>query len=1372
MLSRLGRFEIKGEIGRGGFGQVFLASDPVMHRVVAIKVLTATEDAASFDRFKNEATAAGNLQHENIVTVHEFGQEGQIPFLVMEYLKGEDLQQIIRNRTPLSLYQKLRIMDQVADGLHFAHRSGVVHRDVKPANVMVLEGGLAKVMDFGIARLMLDTSPRLTRQGYLVGTVIYMAPELFTSPDVEPDALSDIWSYGVILYELLSGKNPFQTGSMQSEMYRILHEDPPPLATSDCPADLQAILNRLMSRNRETRYQSLEDTRFDLQPVLKNLEKAEADRLVSDARQMMFEQKLDEALEAARKARKMDPQNGSARITFERIQDEKRKQSVRLQIDDLVRRSRQAADQRKIAEAMALLKEAQKLDSSDEKVLANLQDLHQLKLKLEEAETLITEAGKEFHDGRLTAAFEHASDAVLHDPANPEAKRLLESIRDALQTRENENALDVEILHVRGLVAVNDLELALETLRAAQSKYYDRKDARELAGRIVQLIAERDSSREYSGRLNQAKELVRTARFEEAVKELEGLRESFPHQSELTDLLAYATRESKSRKRSERVKQITDTAAELTRSLQFDEAIRIIEEGLKEYPDDFTLPRLLRATYSALQDSERERALQAGLQRCEEFRQQHKWKEALNLVKLLLSDNPNHPDLRELAEKIRQERDQTESAAGARSSVEKAEALLREGRPDSAITVLEAAILSMGAQSELTVLLNRAREAQKAENDRQYIEAELQHAEAFEKRGDFATGLKIIEGALHRFPQSAELSVAKERFNQAQRVPPTAEAQAPSLQPQVPAPKPYVRPIEPDEHLEPAAPKWRIYALSATILAALAGVVTWLLPSGVKVTPEKLTFAYSPGGNLPSQTITATSSREIPDPKTSENWIRFTRRNVGSDKAEFAVEISPAELTPGSHTAYLTFPSHKIPVNVTVASANVDFRPPSVTFSYAPGAIPAQKVVVTSPSKIPDPKASEPWVTFTRRNIAKDRAEFDVHVSANGLAAGPHSAFLTFGNIGKVPVGLMIPGGATIEIYPAFLAFPGGGQQQKVIVTGPGVLPDPKPSEPWIAFTRANVSPGKAEFLVTISAGALPPGLPPGKKYGSLIFSSDRKVQVELTPGPALLDIQPDTLAFPGAGNQQTITVTGPVAIPDPTSTDPWLTFTRRDSGPGKSEFAIQASSHGLAVGPHVAYLAFAPEKQVRVQLTVAPLEVQPSELRFKYKRGGPAPQPQTITATGPPDMQDPSKKAPWIQWTRTGSGSKTQFVVQILPDKLTSDANVDDLIFSPRNKVRIDALVLDAPEAAPESAGTIFWSGGALNPGDELWIKEKRMVRGPGAISGRLPKADIKIDRTKLPPAIRVLEEPSQENNFILRLQLSSAPPLYYLAIPWSLKK
>ncbi len=552
MISRLGRFEIQAEIGRGGFGQVFRAFDPVMNRVVAVKVLTATDDASSLNRFKNEATAAGNLHHENIVTVYEFGMEDTTPYLVMEYLQGEDLQQILKKPASLSLHQKLKVMDQVADGLHCAHRNGVLHRDVKPANIMVLKDGAVKIMDFGIARLMRDTSTRLTQQGYLIGTVVYMAPELFAG--IEVDALCDIWSYGVILYELLAGSNPFQTGVLQSEMYRIVNQDVamPPLSV--CPADLQGVVGKLLARQRENRYQTLEDARFDLQPILRNLEKTEADRLLSIAQQLLFQQKWDEALSTAREARKLDPQNGTARIIFERAQEGMQRRSLRPRIEELLRRGNECAEQRKISDAIDLLESARKLDDSNEKVLARLQELRALKLRLEEAAALVSEADEELRGNRVTSAFEHASEAVSLDPDNQDAQRLLKKLQEAMQAREADRIVEREIRRARGLMAVDDLDGAVAVLNDVQEKYPGRAQTEDLLTKLAQSIAERERRRDFAKRLEQAKRSVREAQFEEAVKELEQLLRLFPKDVEATDLLVYARQELKAKQKSEEVK--------------------------------------------------------------------------------------------------------------------------------------------------------------------------------------------------------------------------------------------------------------------------------------------------------------------------------------------------------------------------------------------------------------------------------------------------------------------------------------------------------------------------------------------------------------------------------------------------------------------------------------------------------------------------------------------------------------------------------------------------------------------------------------------------------------------------------------------------
>ena len=206
--AQIGRFLVQSELGRGGFGRVFKAFDPTVSRLVAIKVLTAGgQDVLT--RFRNEATVAGNLRHENIVTVYEYGEYEDKPFLAMEFLDGEDLHHAIATKRPLSLLQKCQIMSQVAEGLYCAHSNGVVHRDVKPSNVMVLGDGRVKIMDFGIARVIRDSeATRLTQEGYMLGTLLYMAPEQMAGN--ETDALCDTFAYGVIYYELLTGRYPIR----------------------------------------------------------------------------------------------------------------------------------------------------------------------------------------------------------------------------------------------------------------------------------------------------------------------------------------------------------------------------------------------------------------------------------------------------------------------------------------------------------------------------------------------------------------------------------------------------------------------------------------------------------------------------------------------------------------------------------------------------------------------------------------------------------------------------------------------------------------------------------------------------------------------------------------------------------------------------------------------------------------------------------------------------------------------------------------------------------------------------------------------------------------------------------------------------------
>ena len=204
-LRKLGKYEIRSELGRGAMGVVYKAYDPILEREVALKTMMATMgalDGESKSRFYREARSAAKLTHRNIVTIYDMGEEQGIPFIAMEFLDGIDLHRKLKLGGPLPLREGLNIISQVLRGLHYAHQFEIVHRDIKPANIYILRNGTAKILDFGIAKL---ASSEMTRTGMVLGTVDYMSPEQIRA-EKAVDGRSDLFSAGVILYEFIAGR--------------------------------------------------------------------------------------------------------------------------------------------------------------------------------------------------------------------------------------------------------------------------------------------------------------------------------------------------------------------------------------------------------------------------------------------------------------------------------------------------------------------------------------------------------------------------------------------------------------------------------------------------------------------------------------------------------------------------------------------------------------------------------------------------------------------------------------------------------------------------------------------------------------------------------------------------------------------------------------------------------------------------------------------------------------------------------------------------------------------------------------------------------------------------------------------------------------
>jgi len=284
--SNLGRYEIRAPLGAGGMGEVYLAQDTKLDRRVALKILPAdvTANQEHMRRFVQEAKAASALNHPNIITIHEIDQTDSVHFIATEFIDGETVRERVRH-APMKLAEVLDVGAQVASALSAAHAAGIIHRDIKPENIMLRRDGIVKVLDFGLAKLIerlppdsVDTGAPTravvkTDPGVVMGTAIYMSPE--QARGISVDARTDIFSLGIVLYEMVTGRLPFEGSTSSEVLASILGEkEPQPLArySREVPAELERIVSKALRKNRDQRYQTIQDLLLDLKSLTQELE--------------------------------------------------------------------------------------------------------------------------------------------------------------------------------------------------------------------------------------------------------------------------------------------------------------------------------------------------------------------------------------------------------------------------------------------------------------------------------------------------------------------------------------------------------------------------------------------------------------------------------------------------------------------------------------------------------------------------------------------------------------------------------------------------------------------------------------------------------------------------------------------------------------------------------------------------------------------------------------------------------------------------------------------------------------------------------------------------------------------------------------------
>ena len=465
---KIGKYEVVDLLGKGGMGVVYKATDPLLGRLVAIKMMTTVDYVDNPDllqRFYREAQSTGNLHHRNIVTVYELGDQDGSPYLVMEYLEGESLDAMISSRRPFTLLDKISLIIEVCDGLAYAHQKSVVHRDIKPGNIMVLKDSGVKIVDFGIAHIGNRT---VTRTGQLLGSLPYMSPEQISGRQV--DARTDIFSLGVVLYQLLTHSLPFEGDTPAATLLKIIHDAPRPLADflDSFPPELEEILLRALAKSREERYTSVQDLAFELVQVRERIQQEVIDELLHQAESLLAGQDLGRAKEQLQQVLKIDRHNPRAvellRTTQQRIQQ----QEVGEQVRQLKGQAEEAYQRDQFALALELIQRAINLHSTDPDLQRLRVNVQHAKTRADELQRAMERAEGAYQKGELDSAKQAIEEALALAPDDVHAKSLYRAIQRDWTQREQRRQVHSLIEEARKEVAARQFTLALDVLRKAE----------------------------------------------------------------------------------------------------------------------------------------------------------------------------------------------------------------------------------------------------------------------------------------------------------------------------------------------------------------------------------------------------------------------------------------------------------------------------------------------------------------------------------------------------------------------------------------------------------------------------------------------------------------------------------------------------------------------------------------------------------------------------------------------------------------------------------------------------------------------------------------------------------------------------------------
>jgi len=689
MLKSLGKFRIISEVGRGAMGVVYRAEDN-LGRAVALKVPppSLAVDKELLQRFNREARSAASLKHDNIVWIMESSEIDATPYIAMEFIEGETLAQIISSRRAMPIVRKLDIIIQTCRGLQYAHKKQVVHRDIKPSNIMVEHDGPVKIVDFGIAHLSGGTLLTLTQEGQRLGTPSYMSPEQTKGQPADPR--SDIFSVGVVLFELLTYQKPFLGDEIGVVWYKIQNEPPTPLSEllPTCPPELQKVVSKALAKNRDDRYQTAEDLGFALQQVSDYFKHDMIEVYVQEGRRHLEEGNLTVAKESIQRALEIDSSHDVARSLFDQVQGQIEARRRAQRVEQIFRQAKEVLQAGQFDEAVRLLDEVLQLDPSHteapqyrKRAVDGRERRRKIRQHMDRAERLIADADLKGAKNELEAVLEL-------DGAQSAAQEKLDSVLKELAEQERERQVRQHIQDARKLLAQKKFDQAGDLLEKALVLDAINIEAEALL-RQVRTGQEKEKERQRrEGRLAGIQEALNRQDIAHALALTEEALEDFPGDPQIFRLHAQATRLAELEKRRRSIEEQLQLARSFVQKDQYDEAIGVLERALEQFPDEARLTTYLETIREAREQAHIERLRLEAIRRAGALIREKKFAPAIGALEEALARAGESREILELLKFAREQQAEQQKEERTRQVIAWAEICLREQNFEEAARVL------------------------------------------------------------------------------------------------------------------------------------------------------------------------------------------------------------------------------------------------------------------------------------------------------------------------------------------------------------------------------------------------------------------------------------------------------------------------------------------------------------------------------------------------------------------------------------------------------------------------------------------------------------------------------------------------------------